>query len=117
MFDELDQTQRGILIGGCSNSALVVLALKKHPKELKRLAAIKDPVRYTFELAKLETKLKTTKRRPATAPEGTVERSNAGAARTSDATLARLRATAEKTGNYTPVHEYKRKMRNRAAAR
>ncbi len=117
VFEELDQTQQGILIGGASNSALVVYALAKNPKELKRLAAIKDPIKYTFEIAKLETKLKTTKRRPATAPEGTVERSNAGTARTSDATLARLRAQAEKTGNYTPVHEYRRKMRARAAGK
>ncbi len=114
VFEELDQTQQGILIGGCGNSALVVLALKQNSKELKRLAAIKDPVKYTFELAKLETKLKTTKRRPATAPEGSVERSNTGGVRTSEAALDKLRAQAEKTGDYSKVHEYRRKMRARA---
>ncbi len=115
VFEELDTTQQGILIGGSDNSALLVYALAKNPKALADLAAIKDPVKYTFAIAKLETKLKTTKRRPTTQPEGSVDRSNTGGARTSEATLAKLRAQAEKTGNYTPVHEYRRKMRARAA--
>lgn len=117
VFEALDPTQQGILISGAENSALVVLALKRNPKQLKELAAIKDPVKYAFAIAKLETKLKTTKRRPATAPEGTVARGNTGAARNSDATLAKLRAQAEKTGNYTPVHEYRRKLKQRANGR
>lgn len=111
VFESLDSTQQGILIGGAENSALVVYALAKNPKQLKELAAIKDPVKYAFAIAKLETKLKTTKRRPATAPEGTVDRSNTGAARTSTAGLDKLRAAAEKTGDYTAVNEYRRKMR------
>jgi hypothetical protein len=111
VFEALDQTQQGILVGGADNSALVVYALAKNPKQLKALAGIKDPVKYAFAIAKLETKLKTTKRRPATAPEGTVARSNTGAARTSNATLEKLRAQAEKTGDYTRVNEYRRKLR------
>ncbi len=111
VFESLGQTQQGILVGGADHSALVVYALAKNPKQLAALAAIKDPVKYAFAIAKLETKLKTTKRRPATAPESTVTRGNTGAARASDATLAKLRAQAEKTGDYTKVNEYRRKLR------
>lgn len=114
VFEELDATQQGIIISGAENSALVVLALARNAKALKELSAIKDPVKYAFAIAKLETKLKTTKRRPASAPEGTVDRGNTGAARTSEATLQKLRAQAEKTGDYSKVHEYRRKLRQRA---
>ncbi len=113
VFDSLTETQRGIIIGGAENSALVVLALDKNPKALKELAAIKDPVKYTFAIAKLETKLKTTKRRPVTTPEGAVQRGNAGGALKSEATLEKLRAKAEKTGDYTEVNAYRRKLRSR----
>ncbi len=114
VFETLDQTQQGILVGGADNSALVVYALAKNPKQLKALAEIKDPVKYAFAIAKLETKLKTMKRRPTTQPEGTVARSNTGAARTSNATLEKLRAQAEKTGDYSKVAEYRRKLRKSA---
>ncbi len=112
--EALDTTQIGVLIGGADNSALLMYALAKNPKQLKALAAIKDPVKYAFAIAKLETKLNTTKRRPATQPEGSVARSNTGAARESNATLEKLRAQAEKTGDYTKVNEYKRKLRKSA---
>lgn len=114
VFEELDPTQQGIIISGAQNSALVVLALARNAKALKELAAIKDPVKYAFAIAKLETKLKITKRRPASAPESTVDRGNTGPARTSEAVLAKLRAQAEKTGDYSKVHEYRRKLRQRA---
>lgn len=114
VFEQLDTTQQGILIGGADNSALVVYALAKNPKQLEELAAIKDPVKYSFAIAKLETKLKTTKRRPATAPEGTVARSNTGGARASNATLEKLRAQADKTGDYSQVTAYRRKLRDAA---
>lgn len=113
VFEALDETQRGIIIGGAADSAKLIYALGKNAKALKELAAIKDPVRYTFAVAKLETKLKTTKRRPASAPEATVERSNIGAARTSNAALEKARAKAEKTGDYTQVNRIRRELRGR----
>jgi len=113
VFDQLDQTQQGIIISGAENSALLVYALAKAPKKLKELSTIKDPVKYAFAIAKLETQLKTNKRRPATPPEGSVERSNAGKALTGQAGLEKLRAEAERTGDYSKVHAYKTKLRAR----
>lgn len=117
VFEALDETQRGIIIGGAQNSALVVYALAKNPKALKELAAIKDPVRYTFAVAKLETKLKTTKRRPASAPEGTISGGNAGAARKGSLALDKAREKAERTGDYTEVNRLRREARERAKQR
>jgi desulfoferrodoxin (superoxide reductase-like protein) len=105
--DTFNVTQQGIVLQGAENSALVIYALGKNPKKAAELATIKDPVKFAFAVAKLETQLKVTNRKAATAPEKTVQ----GTGRVSgtvDSTLERLRAEAEKTGDMTKVMEYKR---------
>jgi hypothetical protein len=114
VFSSLDQTQQGIILQGSDNSALLIYALGRNPAKLQSLAAIKDPVRYAFAIAKLETQLKTSKRRPTTAPESTVTRGSAGKPTTSAAGLEKLRAEAAKTGDYTKVTAYKRQLRQAA---
>lgn len=106
--EAFNQTQQGIIVQGADNPALVVYALGKNPSKLKELSAISDPVAFAFAVAKLETQVKTTSRKPAPPPP---ERRVSGAAPVSgsiDSTLERLRAEAEKTGNYTKVVQYKR---------
>ena len=69
-----------------------------------------DPVKFAFAVAKLETQLKVTNRKAAPPPESTVR----GTGRVSgavDSTLERLRADAEKTGDYSKVMQYKRQKR------
>jgi hypothetical protein len=105
--ETLDVTQQGVVLQGSDNPALVVYALGKNPKKAKELASIKDPVKFAFAVAKLEKDLKVTNRKAAPPPERTVQ----GTGRVSgavDSTLERLRAEAEKTGNYTKVVQYKR---------
>jgi hypothetical protein len=100
-------TQQGVMLQGADNPALVVYALGKNPKKAQELAAIKDPVKFAFAVAKLEKDLKVTNRKAAPPPERIVS----GTGRVSgavDSTLERLRAEAEKTGNYTKVIQYKR---------
>jgi hypothetical protein len=100
-------TQQGIVVQGADNPALVIYALGKNPKKAKELSDIKDPVKFAFAVAKLEKDLKVTSKKPAPPPEKTLT----GTARVSgsvDSTLDRLRAEAEKTGNYTKVLQYKR---------
>jgi hypothetical protein len=100
-------TQQGIVVQGADNPALVIYALGKNPKKAKELSDIKDPVKFAFAVAKLEKDLKVTSKKPAPPPEKTLT----GTARVSgsvDSTLDRLRAEAEKTGNYTKVMQYKR---------
>lgn len=103
----LDVTQQGIVVQGADNPALVIYALGKNPKKAKEISSIKDPVKFAFAVAKLEKELKVTNRKAAPPPERTVQ----GTGRVSgavDSTLERLRAEAEKTGNYTKVLQYRR---------
>lgn len=65
----LNRTQQGLILQGAENSAKVIYSLGKTPAKLKALAEIKDPVKFAFAVAKLETQLRVTERRPGTAPE------------------------------------------------
>jgi len=102
----LNPTQQGIILQGSDNPAHLIYALGKNAAKLKEIADIKDPVKYAWALAKLEAKMSVTTRK-APAPETKVS----GTARVSgsvDSTLDRLRAEAEKTGDYTKVMQYKK---------
>jgi len=103
-------TQQGVMLQGADNPALVVYALGKNPKKAQELAAIKDPVKFAFAVAKLEKDLKVTNRRAAPPPERIVS----GTGRVSgavDSTLERLREDAARTGNMTKVIAYKAQKR------
>jgi len=108
--DELHNTQQGIILQGADNPALVIYALGKNPKKAKEIASIKDPVKFAFAVAKLETQLKVTNRKASTKPESTIS-GKAMKSGTVDSTLERLRAAAEKTGDYSKVTAYKRSKR------
>jgi len=104
--DNLSVMQQGMIVQGADNPALVVYALGKNPKKAKELASITDPVKFAFAVAKLETNLKVTKRKASSKPEKKIS----GTGRPSgsvDNTLERLRAEAEKTGDYSKILQYK----------
>ena len=106
----LSITQQGVVLQGCDNPALVVYALGKNPKKAAELAALTDPVKFAFAVAKLEKELKVTNRRAAPAPERVVS----GTGRSSgavDSTLERLREEAARTGNMTKVIQYRAQKR------
>ena len=106
-------TQQGVMIAGADNPALLVYALGKHPAKAKELAAIKDPVKFAFAVAKLETQMKTTSR-PRAAPPApdTPIKSTAPSRSAVNATLERLDQEALHTGNRTKVVAYMRQMRS-----
>jgi hypothetical protein len=106
-------TQQGVVLQGAENPALLVYALGKNPKRAKELADIKDPVKFAFAVAKLETQLKVTNRKAAPPPEKTVKGTGSlsGAV---DSTLERLREEAAKTGNMSKVIAYKAQLRKKA---
>lgn len=108
--ESFNTTQQGVILQGADNPALLVYALGKNPKKAKELSSISDPVKFAFAIAKLETQLKVTNRKAAPPPEKTVQ----GTGRVSgavDSTLDRLRADAEKSGDYSKVMAYKRQKR------
>ena len=109
--DTLSVMQQGMIIQGAENPALLVYALGKNPKKAKELASITDPVKFAFAVAKLETNLKVTSRKASAKPEKKLS----GTGRPSgsvDNTLDRLRADAEKTGDYSKVFQYKKQKQS-----
>lgn len=112
--DALDVTQQGIIVSGCDNPALVTYALGKDSAKLAELKAITDPVKFAFAVSKLETQLKVTPRKPASAPEAVVK-SNTRTSGSVDSQLERLRAEADRTGDYTQVFRYKQQLKAKQA--
>lgn len=105
-------TQQGIIVSGADNSAIVIYALGKNPAKAKELAAIKDPVKFSFAVAKLEQQLKVTPRKTPPPPERTVQ-GNAPVSAT-DPKLAKLEAEADRTGDRSAVAAYRREQRAKA---
>lgn len=105
-------TQQGVMIDGADNPVLLVYALGKHPAKAKELAAIANPVKFAFAVAKLETQMKTTARtRPAPPAPETPVKSTAPARSAVNATLERLRDEADRTGDRTKVAAYMRQLK------
>ena len=100
--------QQSIIVAGAENPALLIYAMGRNPAKAKELAAITDPVRFTFAIAKLEAQLKVTPRKAPPAPEKPI-RSTGGVAVSGavDGTLERLREEAARTGDATKVVAYK----------
>jgi len=110
--DTFSIVQQGIVLGGpedAKTSAMLRYALGKNPGKAKELAAITDPVKFAFAVAKLETQLKVTPRKTAPLPESRLRASVAGAA-SSAARLQELHEKAQRTGDYTEYLAAKRKL-------
>ena len=105
-------TQQGVMLQGADNPALVIYALGKNPIKAKELSLITDPVKFAFAVAKLEKDLKVTNRKAIPAPEKVITSNGGKTSGGLDSTLERLRADAEKTGNYTKVVQYKKQKQS-----
>ncbi len=117
VLNTLNQTQQGIIVQGADNSALVVYALGKNPAKAKELAGITDAVKFAFAIAKLEIQLKVqAKSKSAPPPEGKVRGGNAPVSGSVDSNLERLRADAEKSGDYSKVTAYRRAQKEKQKA-
>lgn len=114
VFEAFSPVQQGIAVQGAENPGLVIYAIGKNPKKLKELAAITDPVKFAFAVARLEKDLKMTTRKAPPPPEKVVTGS-APKSGVVDSQLDKLRADAEKTGDYTKVTAYKRQKRAASA--
>ncbi|MCZ3068069.1 hypothetical protein NYZ02_05485 [Acinetobacter baumannii] len=108
--DVLNQTQQGILIHAAEKPELLIYHLGTNPQKAKELAAITDPIQFAFAAAKIDAQIKMTARKPSTSPERKPSGS-ASLSGTVNSKLESLRAEAERTGDYTKVNEYKRKLK------
>jgi len=116
VMEVLSQTQQAVVLQGSENPALVVYALGKNPKRAKELAAVTDPVKFAFAVAKLEAQLKVQPRSKPPAPEKGVPAGTAPVSGASDQTLERLRAEAERTGDYTKVVRFRQQLKAKQRA-
>jgi hypothetical protein len=104
---QFSQVQQSIVIQGTTNPAAMVAALGRNPKKLAELASIKDPVKFAVAVGKLETEVKVTKRTSTKpAPEKTLSGTTSATSGSSKATLERLQAEADKTGDRTKVARF-----------
>lgn len=111
--EAMSVTQQGIVLQGADNPALVVYALGKNPKRAKELAAITDPVKFAFAVARLESQLKVTPKAKPPAPEKPMPTGTAPVSGV-DSVLERLREEAAKTGDMTKVLRYKAQQKAKA---
>lgn len=109
----LSDEQRGYIIDGASNPALLVYAIGRDPKRAEELSKIKNHTQFIFALAKLEKDVKVTKKRPTPPPEGKITGS-ASSGSAANSTLDRLREEAVRTNSITKVMAYKRQMKNKS---
>lgn len=108
----LSVIQQGILIQGAKNPAILVAALGANNGKLAaELSTIKDPVKFAFAAAELETKLKVSTRK-APPPESALKSGSPSSAVT-DSMLKKLMDEADKTGDRTKVIAYKRNLKNK----
>lgn len=111
--DALNEVQQGLIVEVAENAPLVVYALGANPELLDKFSKIKSHPRFVAEMVKLEATLKMEKRKPDTKPEGKVESQGGTSLSSDDSQLEKLRAEAEKTGDYSEVTAYKNKMREK----
>lgn len=111
----LSPIQQGIILHVAADPAKLVYALGKSPADLDRLSKLTDHLQLAAEIARLESKVMTTKRTPA-APTPEKRLSGVGsAAGATDRKLEQLRKDAERTGDFSEVMRYKRSLKAAAA--
>lgn len=118
-YDEAEQAitesfsvvQQNVILQTAENSALLVYALGKSKTKTEALAKIQDPAKLAYELGKLESQLKVSKRKVASAPERKV--STGGKGVSMDGQLKKLEADAMRTGDMSKLLAYERKLKRK----
>lgn len=107
-----DPAQQVLIARAAQDAAKVIYALGKNPAKAEELAKIQDPIELIAAIARLEGKITVTTRKPPS-PEQ-IARGSAPLSQASDKQLERLEKDAARTGNRTPVVQYKRQLREQA---
>lgn len=104
--------QMQALVEAAENPALTMYALGKNQKKLKEMADYKDPVKFIYNLAKLEAKLKVEdmRNKPKVKPEATLPGGASVSPVSGSEKLEILRNEARRTGDYTDFNNYKRSL-------
>ena len=108
----MSKVQQSVVLQAARNPASVVTALGKYPEVAKRLADIKNPVKLAAEIARMEDKMKETKRAPQTTPDRVPSGTGRSPA-SATANMAKLQEQARATGDYSAYHAAKRAAEKR----
>lgn len=103
----LDPNQIAIIVKTANNAPALNLALSRAPAKLEAIAGIKDYVKFTAAVVRLETEVKMSKRRPAAEPDKPVRGSASLTNSSVDAQEARLAAAAAKSGDRSALIKYR----------
>lgn len=114
VIEFLSADQQGLILNGADDPAKLVYVLGRNPEKLKTIASITNPVKFAFAVSKLEGEIKVSKREKPAPESGRVSNSS-GTTRdnSTDKTLARLEAEADKTGDRTKVQQYMRSLKGK----
>ncbi len=112
----LDEIQLAIIVQAAKDPALMVYAIGKNPKKAAELAGLKNYVEFAYALGELSKDMKVTTRKAAPAPEGKVRGGSAPISGSVDSNLERLRADAEKSGDYSKVSQYRKQQKEKQKA-
>jgi hypothetical protein len=108
----LSEMQQSIILDITKNPALFVYGLGANESKLNELKEITNPVKFTAAIVRLEESMKQTTRKAPPPPEKQVS-SGTAIGGSPQKTLDKLREEADKTGDYTKLHKYKREMKNK----
>lgn len=115
VVDRLDQTRQAIIVSGADDPAKVVYALGKNPSKLNELAAITDPVKFAFAIAKLEGQIKVVTRKRTVAPDKISNGSAPISVQSEDKVADKLLEKAQRTGDMAEYRAHMKKQRQKAA--
>lgn len=104
----LPEIHQSALLAYTDEPAKLVYALSKYPQMLNKLAGEPDVIKALKMAWNMERNLKVTTRKKPPAPEAeTIQRSSVAMTQTTDKEEERLRAQAEKSGDYSALTRYK----------
>jgi hypothetical protein len=110
----LPEPLQSALVLYTDDSAKVVYALSKHPAQLAKLSQETDPIKFVIAVRDMEKRIKTdvTRKAPPPPEASTIQRGSGSVSTpNSNKKLDQLEKDAARTGNRTPVIEYKRQLR------
>ena len=110
VVNNLSIAQQGLILEYTKEPAKVIYALGRSSAKLNELKNIQNPIAFALAIADIEKEIKVSKRISTPPPEKRVGLGGGIGSVTSNAMLDRLREEAARTGDYTRVVEFKKRM-------
>lgn len=101
--------RQAMLMDVADDPAQLVIALGTNPETLRKLATIKSDIKFVKELVKIEGKITVQSKKTPPPPERTISGSGKSPGATAN-NLDKLKAEAEKTGDYSKYFAEKRRL-------